>query len=74
MNPHGTALRLASGSRSLARPTVRLRLAAIYHGVFFVVGIALIAITYGLLSQQLNARAPWGGPARRRPPARPGLL
>ncbi|HYB47744.1 MAG TPA: HAMP domain-containing sensor histidine kinase [Streptosporangiaceae bacterium] len=59
MNPRGTALRLVSGSRSLARPTVRLRLAAIYTGVFLVVGIALIAITYGLLSQQLNALPPW---------------
>jgi signal transduction histidine kinase len=34
---------------------VRLRLAAIYTGVFLVVGIALIAITYSLLSQQLNS-------------------
>jgi signal transduction histidine kinase len=55
MNPLGTAQRLISGSRSLARPTVRLRLAAIYTGVFLVVGIALIAITYSLLSQQLNS-------------------
>jgi signal transduction histidine kinase len=55
MNPRGTAQRLVSGSRSLARPTVRLRLAAIYTGVFLVVGIALIAITYSLLSQQLNS-------------------
>jgi hypothetical protein len=39
---------------------VRLRLAAIYTGVFLVVGIALIAITYSLLSQQLNAFAPPG--------------
>jgi signal transduction histidine kinase len=37
---------------------VRLRLAAIYTGVFLVVGIALIAITYSLLSQQLNALTP----------------
>jgi signal transduction histidine kinase len=37
---------------------VRLRLAAIYTAVFLVVGIALIAITYGLLSQRLNALAP----------------
>jgi len=58
MNLLGTALRLVSGSRSLARPTVRLRLAAIYTGVFLVVGIALIAITYSLLSQQLNALPP----------------
>jgi len=55
MNPPGTAQRLISRSRSLARPTVRLRLAAIYTGVFLVVGIALIAITYSLLSQQLNS-------------------
>ena len=63
MNPLGTAQRLASGSRSLARPTVRLRLAAIYTAVFLVVGIALIAITYSLLSQQLDAYAPpWSSP------------
>jgi signal transduction histidine kinase len=55
MNPPGTAQRLISRSRSLARPTVRLRLAAIYTGVFLVVGIALIAITYSSLSQQLNS-------------------
>ena len=58
MNPRGTALRLVSGSRSLARPTVRLRLAAIYTGVFLAVGIALIAITYSLLARQLNASGP----------------
>jgi len=63
MNPLGTAQRLISRSRSLARPTVRLRLAAIYTGVFLIVGIALIAITYSLLSQQLNALAPpWSSP------------
>jgi signal transduction histidine kinase len=63
MNPPGTAQRLISRSRSLARPTVRLRLAAIYTGVFLVVGIALIAITYSLLSQQLNAfTPPWISP------------
>ena len=62
MNPLGTAQRLISGSRSLARPTVRLRLAAIYTGVFLVVGIALIAITYSLLSQQLNSLPPPWGP------------
>jgi signal transduction histidine kinase len=63
MNPLQTAQRLISRSRSLARPTVRLRLAAIYTGVFLVVGIALIAITYSLLSQQLNAFAPpWSSP------------
>ena len=63
MNPLQTAQRLASGSRSLARPTVRLRLAAIYTCVFLIVGIALIAITYSLLSQQLNASAPpWHSP------------
>jgi signal transduction histidine kinase len=55
MNTPEAALRLVSRSRSLARPTVRLRLAAIYTGVFLVVGIALIAITYSLLSQQLNS-------------------
>jgi signal transduction histidine kinase len=55
MNPLETALRLASRSRSLARPTVRLRLAAICTGVFLAVGIALIVITYSLLSQQLNS-------------------
>jgi signal transduction histidine kinase len=42
---------------------VRLRLAAIYTGVFLLVGITLIAITYSLLSQQLNAfTPPWAGP------------
>jgi signal transduction histidine kinase len=53
-----TATTVLSRSRSLAAPTVRLRLAAIYTGVFLVVGIALIAITYGLLSQRLDALAP----------------
>src|SRR5262245_39305421 len=49
--------------RSLARAwrrrppaTIRLRLTALYGGLFLAVGVVLLAITYGLFARQLQRR------------------
>src|SRR4051794_22351587 len=42
--------------------TIRLRLTALYGGLFLAVGFVLLAITYGLFARQLGRRG--GVPAR----------
>ncbi len=55
----GVARRLAPTSwLRLPRRTARLRLTALYGGLFLVSGIALVAITYGLFERATEYRAP----------------
>jgi signal transduction histidine kinase len=55
---NGTRLRNDAGARAAARPrgSLRLRLTALYGGLFLVAGVALLAITYALVAGQLNRR------------------
>ncbi|TDE48426.1 HAMP domain-containing histidine kinase [Nonomuraea mesophila] len=48
----------AVGPFALPRPaaTIRLRLTALYGGLFVAVGVLLLTITYGLFARQLQAR------------------
>jgi signal transduction histidine kinase len=47
--------RLTGRWRTLPRRTIRLRLTAIYTGLFLACGAALLAINYGLVSAQLTS-------------------
>ncbi|HEX6470743.1 MAG TPA: ATP-binding protein [Streptosporangiaceae bacterium] len=50
--------------------TIRLRLTALYGGLFLAVGAVLLAITYGLFARQIERRAgPGIGVSGRPPPA-----
>jgi signal transduction histidine kinase len=49
--------------------TIRLRLTALYGGLFLAVGVVLLAITYGLYARQLQHRGLGAGTPLRVPPA-----
>jgi signal transduction histidine kinase len=51
------ALTMAQAWRRRPPTTVRLRLTALYGGLFLVVGVILVAITYALVARQLHAGA-----------------
>jgi signal transduction histidine kinase len=61
--PPGRRFRLPERWLRAPRRTVRLRLTAVYGGLFLLLGAALLGITYLLVSQQLPGTPGGAGPA-----------
>jgi signal transduction histidine kinase len=60
--------------RALPRPSVRTRLALVYGGVFFAMGLVLMAVSYAIVDHSLSASGTRGVVARYVAIAPPGML